>query len=125
MAQYTVITVGDPLIISDGVDSFRYTITGTDLYLQQNVDSAWEDIESYVGIDITDSSTILDADGAVRINADGSARLSSTVVAYDGGSIWRVGVRSLEWVIDRTRTEAGFSGVENIDWDNVEGHKLP
>lgn len=42
-----------------------------------------------------------------------------------GGGTWRVGARSLNWVMDCTITPIGFSGSENIDWENYEQHKLP
>lgn len=46
MAQYTTITSTAPLVISDGVDTYRYSVNG-DMYLQQSVGGIWEDIEQY------------------------------------------------------------------------------
>lgn len=31
---------------------------------------------------------------------------------------WRAGVRSCQFVIDRTLTATGFDGTEDIDWTN-------
>ncbi len=48
MAQYSIITEGTPLTISDGVDTFRYFVDSAgDMLLQQLVDSVYEDIEQY------------------------------------------------------------------------------
>jgi len=91
MAQYTSISATVPLVITDGVDNFQYTVVDGTMYLQQIVDASWEDIEEY-----TDA----------------------------GGGVWRMGVRSLHWVVDCTITATGFSGTENTDWLNIEQHKI-
>jgi hypothetical protein len=41
------------------------------------------------------------------------------VIFTDGISIWRKGVRNLEFVLDKATTPLGFAGVENTDWVNV------
>ncbi len=101
MAQYTIISEGPPLDITDGTDSFRYIVIGGALHLRQTKTETgfdgdegtdWDDIEEY-----PDS----------------------------GGGVWRVGVRNLEWRLDCTITGTGFSGTEDEDWENTEHHKLP
>ena len=100
MPQYTTISAGSPLNISDGIDSFRYIAIGGVLHLRQTKTETgfagdegtdWGDIEEYADL---------------------------------GGGIWRVGVRTLKWRIDCTINATGFMGEENTDWGNYEGHKL-
>jgi len=38
----------------------------------------------------------------------------------DGTVIFRFGVRSDAYVVDRTLTVTGFSGTEDIDWENLK-----
>ena len=35
------------------------------------------------------------------------------------GAIWRDGVRSGLYIIDKVLTATGFAGTENVDWENV------
>jgi hypothetical protein len=36
----------------------------------------------------------------------------------------RKGIRENEFVIDKTITEVGFSGIENIDWEKIKATTL-
>ena len=47
MAQYTTITTSSPLIITDNIDQFLYAIVGDDLWLLQEDDGGYEDLETY------------------------------------------------------------------------------
>jgi len=38
----------------------------------------------------------------------------------DDSITYRIGVRGNSWVKDRTLNATGFSGTENIDWENIE-----
>lgn len=38
----------------------------------------------------------------------------------DGSIIYRIGVRGTAYVRDRTLTATGFSGIEGVDWENIE-----
>lgn len=38
----------------------------------------------------------------------------------DDTSLWRRGVRNDRFVLDHALTATGFSGEENIDWENVK-----
>jgi hypothetical protein len=41
----------------------------------------------------------------------------------DGVGTWRKGVRDTYFILDKTLTPLGFSGTENIDWENVRQMK--
>ena len=36
-----------------------------------------------------------------------------------GGAKWREGIRSDNFVRDKTLTATGWDGIENVDWENV------
>ena len=36
----------------------------------------------------------------------------------------RKGIRDGEFVIDKTLTTIGFTGIENIDWENISGMSI-
>jgi len=100
MAQYTTISLGDPLDLSSGSTTFRYIVDSGDLYLRQTLTLLgfigvqgvdWDDVEAYTDL---------------------------------GGGIWRVGARDLHWVMDCTITGTGFAGAEDTDWGSYEKHKL-
>jgi hypothetical protein len=38
----------------------------------------------------------------------------------DGIGTYRDGVRGGDFVVDKTLTATGFSGVQDIDWENIE-----
>ena len=102
MAQYTTIVHEAYLDLSDGIDSFRYINLSGILYLRQAI-------------------TPTGFSGAEGVDWDDIEDYPSS-----GGGIWRIGVRSLFWVMDCTITiGAGFAGTENIDWENYEQHQLP
>ena len=50
MAQYTTITSGDPLWITDNIDTFAYFVFGDVLLLLQEVGSGYEDVEQYTSL---------------------------------------------------------------------------
>lgn len=100
MAQYTEISVGNSLQITNGIDTFRFNVSGGDLYLDQEKTSL-----GFSGTENTDWASIR---------------------SYSGGGtgVFRVGVRSENWVIDEETDGTGFSGAENVNWVSIEGHKL-
>jgi len=49
MAQYTYIEAGSPLELDNGVNQFRYAVSGLELLLQQYVASAWATIRPFGG----------------------------------------------------------------------------
>ena len=91
MAQYTEITIGNPLEVTDNIDTFRFHVSSGNLQLEKKVGITWEEVEVYTGT---------------------------------GFGIFRVGVRSLHWVIDEETSGLGFSGVVDVDWVGIEQHKL-
>jgi len=99
MAQYTTISTGNPLEITNNIDTFRYNVSSSLLYLDKEI-------------------TSLGFDGAENVDW-------ASITAYTGGGlgIFRLGVRSLHWVMDEILTPTGFIGDENIDWKNVQKHK--
>jgi hypothetical protein len=46
-------------------------------------------------------------------------------ILTDTTSTFRIGVRDTGFVIDQTITETGFSGDENIDWEELAEYKRP
>jgi hypothetical protein len=73
--------------------------------------------------------TIADGSIFVRVVSTGtctnSVDLSINLVNYlymslDNTYI-RKGIRDSVFVVDKTLTETGFSGVENVDWENIKG----
>ena len=104
MAEYTTITAGSPLEVSDGTTLWRLDVRSNILYFDQALtDAGFDGVE----------------------NADW-VNHSSSVLPIDPGATIRVGERSGEWVIDQTLdgSPLGFSGAENYDWDNIEAHSL-
>jgi len=106
MAQYTIITSGDPIILSDGVDTFRLDVRDNVLYFDQEITS--------LGF----------GEGSVEDTDWGN--IDSSVLPDDPGLEFRVGVRDGHWVIDQTYDPdiLGFEGLEFFDWENLEKHQL-
>ncbi len=101
MSQYSIIENGASLGLSDASDAFRFVNTGTKLYLRQ-------------------AMTATGFDGGVK-GVDWE-----NIESYTGLRVgpWRMGVRSFHYVLDRVITSLGFSGFVDIDWEQVESHKL-
>jgi uncharacterized protein (TIGR02145 family) len=73
--------------------------------------------------DINHVNTVKGAGYSVRCVRD--IYTSTVYVIYtDGISTWRKGVRSHAFVLDKTITPLGFSGVEDTDWVNIKSVKL-
>ena len=100
MAQYRIITSANPLILSDGTDTFRYAVRSDNLFLDQEVTSLGFD-----GDEDTDWKNLEE-------------------VISSGDNSYRHGVRDLSWVTDGAITATGFLGDEDIDYENLEEHNL-
>ena len=100
MSQYSIIESGASLGLSDATDSFRYVVVSGKLYLRE-------------------TKTELGFGGVEGIDWE-------NIESYTGLRVgpWRMGVRSLHYVLDRVITTLGFSGFADIDWEQVESHKL-
>jgi hypothetical protein len=49
-----------------------------------------------------------------------SATPSGSYIEYtDGTAIYRKGVRTGAFVIDKALTATGFNGIEGVDWENI------
>jgi len=94
MAQYSILADGESLDLTDGVTSFRVRADTGVLYYEQYIAAAWVEI------------------GDVSLPAGGD-------------DSFRLGVRNTQWVIDQTLLGGiGFSGAEDTDWSQIEGHSL-
>ena len=102
MAQYRIITSANPLILSDGTDTFRYAVRSDNMFLDQTV-------------------TSLGFSGVENIDWENLEEINSS-----GDDSYRHGVRNPSWVTDSTITPLGFSvgGVEDTDWRNEEESNL-
>jgi len=100
MAQYTQITVGDPLSLSRNTLIFRYDVRGTTLYLDQTLSTT-----GFSGTEGVDWGSVM---------------------AYGGGGtgVFRVGARGGYFCLDEALDATGFSGVEDVNWQTIEKDKL-
>lgn len=104
MAQYTSITAGNPIILSDNTDTFRLDVRSSILYIDQEITGL-----GFGGVEDTDWSSI-----------------DSFVLPDSPGLEFRVGVRDGYWVIDQTYDPDifGFDGDEGFDWDMIDEYQL-
>ena len=105
MAQYTIIETGTPsypFALTDTVDIIRYQVREGVLYLDQEMTKLGFNEGGVENVDW----------GTIESYAD------------SGGGIYRYGVRDTCFVLDCTINEDGFSGEENVSWENLETHKL-
>ena len=75
MAQYTIITAGNPITLSDNTDTFRLDVRGNKLYFDQEITAT-----GFGGVKGTDWETI-----------------DSAVLPDDPGLEFRVGSRGGYW----------------------------
>lgn len=98
--QYSLISFGNTLSISDSGQYFRYrsmpgqleldkTLTGIGFFGAEGVD--WENIENITSL---------------------------------GTGLFRLGVRDSKWNIDEALDATGFAGTEGVNWTNMENHTL-
>ena len=101
MAQYTDITLGNPLTISRSTLSFRYDVRGGLLYLDQT-----RTITGFSGVENRDWSAI-------------------EIFTASGTGVFRIGARNLFFCIDEELDVTGFTGAENVNWATIDKYKLP
>ena len=102
MAQYLIHISGNPIVWTNGINTFREDVRGGIYYIDKALTALGFGIGSIEGIDWA-------------------------IVKFVTGSphgLYRDGCRDGSWVIDATLTPLGFAGIENTDWVILEQHNI-